>query len=42
VNLGFWKLVKGLKVKEIIVDAEVAFALVNYNIASPKGYSLLT
>jgi len=37
VNLGFWKLVKGLRVKEMIVDSERAFVLVNYDLVSPKG-----
>jgi ketosteroid isomerase-like protein len=30
-------LVKGLKVKEIVVEGETAFALVHYDLASPKG-----
>ncbi|HUK49469.1 MAG TPA: hypothetical protein VLV18_00415 [Terriglobales bacterium] len=37
VNLGFWKLVKGLRVKEMIVEGASAFALVNYDLLSPKG-----
>ena len=36
-NLGFWKLVKSLRVKELIVEDESAFALVNYELVSPKG-----
>ncbi len=34
---GFFKLVRGLTVKEMIVQNENAFALVNYSLASPKG-----
>jgi len=37
VNLGFWKLVKGLRVKDMIVEGESAFALVGYDLVSPKG-----
>jgi ketosteroid isomerase-like protein len=36
-NLGFWKLVKSLRVKEMIVEGESAFALINYDLISPKG-----
>ena len=37
VNLGFWKLVRGLRVKEMIIEGASAFALVNYDLVSPKG-----
>ena len=39
-NNGFFKLVKGLKVKEMIIEGESAFALVNYDLLSPKGKTL--
>jgi len=37
---GFFKLVRGLKVKEMIVDGESAFALVTYDLVSPKGKTM--
>ena len=37
VNNAFFKLVRGLKVKEMIVEGENAFAIVNYDLESPKG-----
>jgi ketosteroid isomerase-like protein len=37
VNLGFWKLVKSLRVKEMIVEGDNAFALISYDLVSPKG-----
>jgi ketosteroid isomerase-like protein len=39
VNNAFWKLVKGLKVREMIVEGERAFAIVNYALVSPTGKS---
>ncbi len=39
VNNGFFRLVRGLKVKELIVDGETGFALVGYDLVSPKGRS---
>jgi ketosteroid isomerase-like protein len=36
-NLAFWKLVRNLRVKELVVEGERAFALVNYDLVSPKG-----
>ena len=39
VNNNFFKLVKGLKVKELMASGEKAFALVNYDLVSPKGKS---
>jgi ketosteroid isomerase-like protein len=38
-NLSFFKLVNGLKVKELIEDGETAFVLVSYDLVSPKGRS---
>ncbi len=37
VKNSFFKLVRGLKVREMIVEGESAFALVNYSLESPKG-----
>jgi hypothetical protein len=37
-----WKLVKSLRVKEMIVEGESAFALVNYDLLSPKGSPFLS
>ena len=37
INNNFFKLVKGLKVKEMIVNGDKAFVLVNYDLVSPKG-----
>ncbi len=37
VNNNFFKLVRSLRVKELIVDGEKACALVNYDLISPKG-----
>jgi ketosteroid isomerase-like protein len=39
VNNNFFKMVRGLKVKEIIVENENACAVVTYNLVSPKGNS---
>ncbi len=39
VNNQFFKLVRGLTVKEMAIEGEKAFALVNYNLVSPKGRS---
>ncbi len=39
VNNPFFKLVKGLKVKTMIIDGESACAVVNYDLVSPKGKS---
>jgi ketosteroid isomerase-like protein len=40
VNNMFFKLVKGLKVKTMIIEGESACAVVNYDLVSPKGKSL--
>ncbi|MEM0117995.1 MAG: nuclear transport factor 2 family protein [Conexivisphaerales archaeon] len=37
VNANFFKMVKGVNVKELIVDGEKACALVNYDLISPRG-----
>jgi ketosteroid isomerase-like protein len=37
VNNNFFKLIRGLRVKEIIVEDENACAIVNYDLMSPKG-----
>ena len=37
VNNNFFKLVKRLHVKEILTEGEKGFALVNYDLISPKG-----
>jgi ketosteroid isomerase-like protein len=37
INNNFFKLVKGLRVKETIVEGGRGFALVNYDLVSPKG-----
>ena len=39
-NNSFFKLVRGLKVKEMVVEGGRAFALVNYDLVSPKGRTL--
>ncbi len=39
-NSGFFKLVKGLKEKEMIAEGVSGFALVNYDLLSPKGRTL--
>ena len=39
VNNNFFKMVRGLKVKEMIVENEKACALVSYDLTSPKGKS---
>jgi len=39
VNNQFFKLVRGLTVKEMAIEGEKAFALVNYSLVSPKGKS---
>ncbi len=39
VNNQFFKLVRGLTVKEMAIEGEKAFALVNYSLVSPKGRS---
>jgi len=36
-NNKFFKMVKGLRVKETVVEGERAFALVNYDLMSPRG-----
>ncbi len=40
VNNPFFKLVKGLKAKTMIIEGESACAVVNYDLVSPKGKSL--
>lgn len=40
VNNPFFKLVKSLKVKAMIIEGESACAIVNYDLVSPKGKSL--
>lgn len=37
VDNGFFKMVRGLRVKGLIVEGEAGFALVNYDLVSPKG-----
>jgi len=39
VNNNFFKLVRGLNVTELMVSGEKAFALVSYDLVSPKGRS---
>jgi ketosteroid isomerase-like protein len=39
VNNNFFKMVKGLKVKQMIVENGNAFAIVSYDLMSPKGKS---
>jgi ketosteroid isomerase-like protein len=39
VNNTFFKLIRGLKVKRMIVGNDSACALVNYDLVSPKGKS---
>ena len=39
VNNNFFKMVRGLKVKEMIVENEKACAIVSYDLMSPKGKS---
>ncbi len=39
VNNSFFKLIRGLKVKELIEDGDTGFALVSYDLVSPKGKS---
>jgi len=39
VNLSFFKMVRGLRVKELIASGEKAFALVSYDLVSPNGKS---
>jgi ketosteroid isomerase-like protein len=39
VNNNFFKLVRGLKVKELVASGEKAFVLVNYDLVSPSGKS---
>ena|SRR6266567_2541265 len=39
VNNNFFKLVRGLNVRELMVSGEKAFALVSYDLVSPKGRS---
>jgi ketosteroid isomerase-like protein len=38
-NNGFFNMVKRLKVKELVEDGDTAFALVSYDLVSPKGRS---
>lgn len=40
VQNGFFRLVRGLKVREMVVEGENGFALVNYDLVSPKGKTL--
>ena len=40
INNNFFKLVKNLKITDMVVDGEKAFALVNYDLASPKGKTM--
>ena len=40
VNNMFFRLVKSLKVRTMVIDGERACAVVNYDLASPKGDSL--
>ncbi len=42
VNNNFFKLIRSLKVKEMIVENESGFALVSYDLVSPKGKSFLS
>jgi ketosteroid isomerase-like protein len=37
VNNSFFKLVRGLEVEEMIAEGNTGFALVNYDVVSPKG-----
>ena len=37
VNNGFFRMVRGLRVKNLIVEGEAGFALVGYDLISPKG-----
>jgi len=39
VHNNFFRMIKGLKVKQMIVENENAFALVSYDLVSPKGTS---
>lgn len=39
VNNSFFKLIRGLRVKELIEDGDTGFALVSYDLVSPKGKS---
>jgi ketosteroid isomerase-like protein len=39
INNNFFKMVRGLKVKEMIVENEKACSLVSYDLMSPKGKS---
>jgi ketosteroid isomerase-like protein len=39
VNNSFFKLVRELKLKELMASGEKAFALVNYDLVSSKGKS---
>lgn len=40
INNNFFKLIKRLHVKEILTEGENGFALVNYDLLSPKGKEL--
>jgi ketosteroid isomerase-like protein len=40
INNNFFNLVKKAKVKEMLVDGRSAFALVNYDLLSPKGKTM--
>jgi hypothetical protein len=37
VGNGFFKMVKGLKVKELMVEGDTGFAIVGYDLVSPRG-----
>jgi ketosteroid isomerase-like protein len=39
VHNNFFRMIKGLKVRQMIVENENAFALVRYDLVSPKGTS---
>ena len=41
VNNTFFTLIRGLKVKKMIVERDSACALVNYDLVSPKGKSFI-
>jgi ketosteroid isomerase-like protein len=37
VNNSFFKMVKGLRVKELITEGDSGFAIISYDLVSPKG-----
>jgi hypothetical protein len=37
VTNNFFRMIKGLKVRQMIIENDNAFALVNYDLVSPKG-----